>query len=269
MRVERIADNLAGINRLRQKGGASKDDLYDLLNGYRTPLGTVNSRPGTSFEFAFPANTKGALGFGGKIHTFSHTSVSHAIPNLVVHRIRHPTGGGAALEKIYTSFPHFGRIYVVAEYTDGARRHFWLEEPAAWQSAHVYAPGDSVQPTTPNGYYYDAQPSARVDLKWAPNTEKVAGDIVQPTVYNGLYYELLGSAGTPLKTSNKEPVWPNFDSLMGGIVIERRYLSDADLAPGYPSEATTPIPGPGGQGPYGGAGEYGPFPPDYRHQVPI
>ncbi len=69
-RTERLADNLEGINRRRLKGGASKSDLADLLNGYRTPKGTVNSRPGMTFQFAFPSNTKGALGFAEKIHTF-------------------------------------------------------------------------------------------------------------------------------------------------------------------------------------------------------
>ena len=261
MRVERIADNLEGINRRRQKGGASKNDLIDLLNGYRTPKGTVTSRPGTTFKFAFPALTKGALGFNGKIHTFSHTTVSHGIADLVVHTIKHPSGSSAALVKIHRAFPFYGRIYVVAEFNDARVQHYWLEEPDAWVGQSVYAPGASVQPTTPNGFYYDAQPTTRVDLKWAPNTEKSGGDIVQPTTYNGLYYWLGGITGSPAKTSNTEPNWPTSDLPSFNEVIERRYLSDADLPPGPAIPSEPPAVPPGGGGPSGGAGNYGPFPP--------
>ena len=261
MRVERIADNLEGINRRRQKGGASKNDLIDLLNGYRTPKGTVTSRPGTTFKFAFPALTKGALGFNGKIHTFSHTTVSHGIADLVVHTIKHPSGSAAALVKIHRAFPFYGRIYVVAEFNDARVQHYWLEEPDAWVGQSVYAPGASVQPTTPNGFYYDAQPTTRVDLKWAPNTEKEIGDIVQPSTYNGFYYELLTAVGDPVKTSNIEPNWVLTDVPTLNAVFERRYLSDASLPPGPAIPSEPPATPPGGGGPSGGAGNYGPFPP--------
>jgi hypothetical protein len=270
LRVERLADNLEGINRRRQKGGASKNDLIDLLNAYRTPLGTVNSRPGTSHEFAGPSNTKGLLGFAGKLHVFSHAPQSHSVPNLVVNVLKHPSGGAATISKITSVFPFYGRIYVVAKFTDGVVRHYWLENPEAWAAAHVYdvygntsGRSSTVQPTSPNGYYYDVTLSARVDLKWAKNTEKVANDIVQPTTYNGMYFILSGSSGTPIKTSNTEPSWPNYDAAMvpGAVVIERRWLSDPDQAPGVPTPSTPPDPSAGNGGPGGGAGNYGPFPP--------
>ena len=37
----------AGISRLRTKGGPDPETLYDLVNGYVTQAGTVESRPGT------------------------------------------------------------------------------------------------------------------------------------------------------------------------------------------------------------------------------
>ena len=52
----------AGINRLRTKGGASNDGLYDLLNGYVTLAGTIVSRPGTVEDATLPAGTVGLSG---------------------------------------------------------------------------------------------------------------------------------------------------------------------------------------------------------------
>ncbi len=267
IRVERLADNLEGINRRRQKGGASKNDLIDLLNGYRTPKGTVNSRPGTTWQFQGPSNTKGMLGFAEKIHVFSHATQSHSVPNLVVNVLKHPSGGGATIAKITSAFPFLGRIYVVAKFTDNVVQHYWLEDPPAWQASAVYGPGpfsdtSTVQPTTPNGLYFDIN-NFRDDVIWAPNTEKEVGDAVQPTTYNGMVAFVTSASGVPIKTGGTEPVWPAPGLVSSGFgsAIDRRWLSDPDVNPPAPTPATPPATTPGGGGPSGGAGNYKPFPP--------
>lgn len=266
IRVERLADNLEGINRRRQKGGASKNDLIDLLNAYRTPLGTVNSRPGTSHEFAGPSNTKGLLGFAGKLHEFSHAPQSHAIAALVVNVLKHPTGGAATIAAITSAFPFFGRIYVVARFTDGVVQHYWLQNPDSWAAQTTYEYGDFVQPTTPNGYYYEIT-NIRADLKWAKNTEKAVNNVVQPTTYNSRYYILDSATGTPIKTSSAEPSWPLVHDPLFNQVLERRWLSDPDAPPTTPSTSGPPDPTAGNGGPRGGAGGYGPFPPGHDDTI--
>ncbi|WP_256202355.1 hypothetical protein [Stenotrophomonas pictorum] len=52
----------AGITRLRDKGGASSDSLYDLLNGYVTAARTIKCRPGTRIDAELPEGTKGWSG---------------------------------------------------------------------------------------------------------------------------------------------------------------------------------------------------------------
>lgn len=64
-----------GINRLRTKGGARADTLYDLVNGYCTSADTVVSRPGTSRVMQLDTATKGLCSFGGSLYTFCHAPV--------------------------------------------------------------------------------------------------------------------------------------------------------------------------------------------------
>ena len=47
MRQFALTTAKGGINRLRDKGNASKDSLYDLLNGYVTQTNSIKPRPGT------------------------------------------------------------------------------------------------------------------------------------------------------------------------------------------------------------------------------
>lgn len=64
-----------GINRLRTKGGARADTLYDLVNGYRLDTGEVQARPGTKRHAQLDQATRGLVSFGGSLHTFCHKAV--------------------------------------------------------------------------------------------------------------------------------------------------------------------------------------------------
>lgn len=83
-----------GINRLRTKGGADKNSLFDLLNGYVTQAGTVKVREGTFRNaniatYSGAGATKGLLAYQSKLHVFSNAVVG--VPNgYVLHVINHP-----------------------------------------------------------------------------------------------------------------------------------------------------------------------------------
>lgn len=64
-----------GINRLRTKGGARADTLYDLWNGYRLDSGEVQGRAGTRRHAKLDPGTRGLVSFGGSLHTFCHKAV--------------------------------------------------------------------------------------------------------------------------------------------------------------------------------------------------
>lgn len=256
MRAVPIHNQSEGINLLRSKGGSSPDALFDLVNGWVTPKRTINARPGSVNEASAPG-TVGGVGFEDKIHVFAATPVSVSDPLIVVNVLRHPTGGAAGLLKIHRAFPFFGRLYVVAEFTDGVVQHYWLEKPNAWEASKQYAYKSLIQPPTATGYFYenitlDATPA------WQSGIEVTVGEFRQPRVSNGFKYELMSATGpAPARTSNTEPTWPTVD---GATVTERLYVTDGSAPPG--GTTTTPPPGDGGGGGGGSTGdEYGPFPP--------
>lgn len=83
-----------GINRLRTKGAASKDSLFDLLNGYVTQAGTTKVRPGTIRNaniaaYSGAGTTKGLLAYQSALHVFSNTVVP-VPPGYALHVLNHP-----------------------------------------------------------------------------------------------------------------------------------------------------------------------------------
>jgi hypothetical protein len=60
------------MTRLRSKGGASPETLYDLLNGYITLAGTIRPRPGTQTDITLPEDTKGMVAHNCRIYVFKH-----------------------------------------------------------------------------------------------------------------------------------------------------------------------------------------------------
>lgn len=261
LRVFPLAQQVDGINLMRQKGGASPSALFDLKNGWVTSQRTIKARGGSAKDVTFPAGTKGCVGFESQFHTFSHAATAApADARVQVHILRHPTGGVAALAKIHRAFAFLGRLYVVAEFADGVVQHYWIESPVAWTASTKYSYGSTVQPPAANGFYYEMV-TLDTTAAWQENAEVAAGDMKQPKVANGFKYEVTATTGTaPIRTSNTEPVWPTTE---GATVVERRYITEAQTRPGGP--ATTDTSGvTTGDGGGGGAGdEYGPFPPAF------
>lgn len=106
-----------GINRLRTKGGADKNSLFDLLNGYVTQAGTVKVRDGTLRNaniatYSGAGNTKGLLAYQSKLHVFS-TSVVGVPPGYELHVINHP----AAVDTVAVPTPMNARTGTFAAAT--------------------------------------------------------------------------------------------------------------------------------------------------------
>lgn len=83
-----------GINRLRTKGGADKNSLFDLLNGYVTQAGTVKVREGTYRNaniatYSGAGNTKGLMAYQGELHVFANAVVP-VPPGYALHVLGYP-----------------------------------------------------------------------------------------------------------------------------------------------------------------------------------
>jgi hypothetical protein len=198
-----------GIDRLRTKGAAAKDVLFDLVNGYVTQDKHVMMRPGTFRNASLTTGTKGLCSFGDLLHVFAAESV--AVPTgYELHIITHPDAGVTpiALEKIHFAKPFMGFLYVTAEFTNGDVYDFWLQSGDAWQASTVYKHGDIVVPSTPNGFSYQAQRLGAPNLSWAPGVTRAVSDVIEPTEYNDFYYTAVDVQGANPRSGETEPEWP-------------------------------------------------------------
>lgn len=202
----------AGITRLREKGGASSESLYNLVNGYVTAARSIKQRPGTPHVQALPPDgTKGLCTFRSKLHVFASAVVVVANPLFVVNILRHPVLETAVLADIHFAKPFLGYLYVVAEFDNGDVYHYWLQAVETWKPDAVYRIGQAVQPTVPNGFVYTAQRIGAPYPTWAPNVRRTVGDKVEPTKPNSFYYEVIDTIGADPRSGATEPTWPVAD----------------------------------------------------------
>ena len=224
----------AGINRLRTKGGADPSSLYDLVNGFVTIDGSIQSRPGTVRHAALPAGTKGLCAFDGGMVVFSSTPQTMPA-GYTCEVLSHPTDDTQTIVEIHFAAPFMGFLYVVAEFSNGDVFHYWLQSGGTWEALTMYRANDTVLPTVKNGLRYQAVMNDN-PVAWAPSVPRAVGDVVQPTVYTGWKYTVIAVDGDNPASGLIEPDWLESD---GAIVYE-----DQDNTP----TPTTPTPGTGSPG---------------------
>jgi len=351
IRAVALTASAAGMSRMRTRGGASPDTLYDLENGYISPSKAPTQRPGTRVMFSLPPHTKGLCAFGGTMHVFtsgndattnsyivgtpgvsiaqssggslaagsysyrvcavtfwgngpvsdaqvinvpagskvtlSWTLVPNALQYIVYGRtpdgevdmqivaglsfvdvggytpsgdppqvlpyvidiLRHPDPAFTGhIKAIHFSAPFLGYLYVVAEFDDKQIFHYWLRQPNTWEPTKEYMDGDTVQPSTPNGYYYKASPST-TPVAWAPGVKRALGDVVQPTTPNGFKYTASTVAGTNPCSGTSEPTWPKLNLATVTEYVEDPIQDDPNAAPvSLPSSPPDGYTNPGGAG---------------------
>lgn len=211
-----------GINRLRTKGGARADSLYDLVNGYLTDDGTAHVRPGTRLVATLDATTRGLTYFSGSRHIFAAASVT--VPtgytlHVLVHPDQDPGEAVIPLKRIHFAEPFLGFLYVVAEFDDDSVFHYWLQGSGTWTADTVYREGDVTFPTVPNGLAYQATRVGAPNPVWTPNAPRAVADVVEPTAENanGFYFTVVDTSGATPSSGSIEPIWPAED---GAQVVE-------------------------------------------------
>lgn len=256
MRTIVLNTSAAGMTRLRGKGGASPETLWELTNGYVNASRSIQQRPAVQYQTKLPSTSRGLTVFNGTLYTFT----AHAVSNpgtATVKILTHPTPGFAGeLYRIHFAQPFMGLLYVVAEFDDHNVYHYWLQEPAAWKAVTVYNIGDIVQPTTPNGFYYKAT-TFNAPKAWQPHHSYSNGDTVQPTTYNGFFYTATScSPSSPTLSGDTEPTWLAF---VGALVYESS-AGNSGTPPAPPPDPPSRIPDNTGGGRYsnpGGSGARG------------
>lgn len=228
----------AGITRLRTKGGASPESLYDLKDGYVTAARTIQPRPGSTVDAQLPAGqTMGLTLLDDVFQVFTSNpeleqSAMPADYNLNI--LIHPEDDTLTLKRIWKAFRYMGYLYVVTEWSDGSTWHYYLENGDEWQPNSFYLPGQIAYPTTPNGFRYRATRLNPAGVLWAKEVARTVGDVVEPTVANGYEYEVIDTFGVNPRSGATEPVWVAED---GAIIIE-----DADGSSNPGGGTPTPPP---------------------------
>lgn len=234
-----------GINRLRTKGAALQDSLYDLVNAYVTAKRTIVPRPGTDRFAVLDSTTKGLCSFEGGLHVFADTSV--AVPSgFTLHVLSHPDAGSVAipLAKIYFAKPFMGFLYVVAGFTgyDGFYYHYWLQTGDVWEASKVYKHGDIVAPSVANGFAYQASRLTAASLQWAPGVVRAVSNVIEPTVYNDYYYTVITVQGTNPRSGDVEPEWPTETGAQVEETADGLGGSGSTTVTAPPDSAATPNP---------------------------
>jgi len=193
MRAVNLTSAKGGINRLRTKGGAAAESLWDLHNGYVTAARTTRIRPGTVIDVQLPEGTKGLCAFNGGFVVFATEPKVIDDPRYTCEVIFHPLDPSLGIRQIHFAGPFLGYLYVVAEFGDGSVYHYWLQKRDAWKPNTFYREGDVVEPTSRNGLAYRAKRIGPANPVWAPDVERKVGDRVEPTTPNGYYYEVINT----------------------------------------------------------------------------
>jgi hypothetical protein len=214
-----------GINRLRVKGGAAANQLYDLQNAWITNAGAVGPREGTIRTATLDSSTVGLAAANGQFNIFSSAFSTATLPaGYVLNVLSDPNNTSASPVKIWFAKPFMGFPYVVAQFSNGDIFHYWLQNSGVWTSGTDYTSASIVLPPVANGLAYQGVRDFPLQPLWTPETIITSGSYVEPNTSTGFTYQAIATTGTPVHTGATEPVWP---TLAGGIVQE---FGDFDLS---------------------------------------
>ena len=208
MRIVNLSGLKQGIQRIREKGSADPDTLYDLDNGYVTIDGGIKQRPGTALAYTLPAGTLGMCAHDGDLVVFS-TSPKATPAGVRCEVITHPFFPSQGITYIWYAAPFLGYLYVVAEFENGDIYHDWLQASSRWEASTMYREGQIIVPGTPNGLGYKAHRVLPKYPTWTPGMDVDVGKRVEPSEANGYYYEAITTSeadgvGTPGGSPNPD-----------------------------------------------------------------
>jgi hypothetical protein len=182
-----------GINRLRVKGGAAANQLYDLQNGYITNAGSIVPREGTIRTATLDSSTVGLAAANGLFNIFSSSFSTATLPaGYVLNVLSDPNDRSQPVVKIWFAKPFMGFEFVVAEFGNGDIAHFWLQNNGTWTSSTDYTSASIVLPPVPNGIAYQGVRDFPPNPDWSADTTIDLGNIVEPTTPTGFAYKAVG-----------------------------------------------------------------------------
>ena len=230
-----------GMNRMRVKGSPSPESLYELTNAYVDASGAIRSRPGTTLDVTFPAGTHGLMPYQDRLLVFATTVIATGDADYECVAVPHPTDSTVEIEKIHFAAPFMGYPFVVVEYDNADVYYFWLQETDAWEASTAYSLGDTVQPTTANGYVYVATRLDSPGVTWAAGVEREVGDAVEATTFDGFQYTVTVAEGNPARSGETEPTWNAEDGALTEESVDFTPASNSSTGSTDPGTTLPPV----------------------------
>jgi len=150
-------DDFAGGLDVRPLQFMSRPNILRVLqNAYVTTGKTIKKRPCLQSVATLEAGTFGLKSFKGKLQTFygQGAAIVHANTLFQANRVPHWTSG-ASPTRIHYADQYNAILYVVAEFAGPVYRHYYLDDPGAWQAVHAYSANVFSRPTVANGFRYE------------------------------------------------------------------------------------------------------------------
>jgi hypothetical protein len=119
-----IQDFKYGMDRRRERVAGTPGTLWTLENGHITRGGDIERCKKFVSKYSLPAGTRGIAALGKQLYTFGSADLAASMPlGVVYQRLQSPNGG--TLTAIVDVDGFSGKVYAIADFSDGGRFHFY------------------------------------------------------------------------------------------------------------------------------------------------
>lgn len=119
-----IQDFKYGMDRRRERVAGTPGTLWTLENAHITRGGDIERCKKFVPKYALPAGTRGMAALGKQLYAFGSADLAASMPlGVVYQRLQSPNGG--TLTEVVDVDGFSGKVYVIADFSDGGRFHFY------------------------------------------------------------------------------------------------------------------------------------------------
>lgn len=119
-----VEDFKSGLDRRKEQVNGTPGSLWECINAHITRGGAIERRKKFVSTYTLPSGTYGFHAIGGVLYVFGSGTDPGVPVGVTYQRLQHPDGS-TGMSKVLESESFDGKIYIVAEFSDGNRYHFY------------------------------------------------------------------------------------------------------------------------------------------------
>jgi hypothetical protein len=121
-----VEDFRVGMDRRRPQVAAEAGSLHTLVNAHITQGGDIERRRAFVPAFTLPAGTAGLVEVGDSLTVFGPgPRPSGLAAQIGYQRLQHPSNGAASIVRVLDTELFDGKVYAIAEFSDGSIFHYY------------------------------------------------------------------------------------------------------------------------------------------------